>query len=113
MGLSLEFVVVSSGVSANKNRENDSKHKWKGKFVGGPNLRRMGDVEKFRTLIWCRTCAGWTTSSKMGKRSKNLCKTRDPRVAYQLEKLDQELKLKKISEGVLVVGRRVPITRQM
>ena len=57
----------------------------------------------------CRKCAGWTTSNKLRKRLKSQRKPRDPRVAYQLKKLEQGIRLRRISEGLFVVGRTVPI----
>ena len=34
--------------------------------MGGHHLHRVVDVEKVRTLIWCRKYAGWSASNKLG-----------------------------------------------
>ena len=64
------------------------------------HLQRIVDVDEVRTLFWCRKCAGWTTSNKMGRRLKNPCKARNPRVAYQLKKLEQGIRLSRISVSI-------------
>ena len=65
--------------------------------MGQHSPDRMVDVDTFRTLVWCRKCAGWTTSNKFGGRIKNSCRPMDPRVAYQFPNV--------MSEGRHVNGR--------
>ena len=72
-------------VNENRNREADNKHHL------------------------CRKCAGWITSNKLSKRVESQRKPRGPRVAYQLQKLEQGIQLRRISDGPFVVGRTVPI----
>ena len=61
-------------VSENRNRDIDNMHCWRDRFMGGSYLQRVVDVEKDRTLIWCRKSTGWTTSSRLVKRLRNHCK---------------------------------------
>ena len=57
------------------NRKADNNHRWKDGFMGGHHLQRIVDWDKVRTLIWCRTCAGWTTTNKLGKHQKSSMST--------------------------------------
>ena len=90
------------GVSRSIDRERRMKrHRWKDRFIGRHLLQRIVDVNKVRTLIWCRR-----------KSLKNPCSPMDPRVAHELRKLERRIRLGRISEGPHVVGRRVPITQR-
>ena len=46
--------------------------------------QRSVDVEKVRTLIWCRKCAAWASENRLGKRLRNVCKLGHARWSYQL-----------------------------
>ena len=61
----LDIAMVLSWSRQTKCREKDSKHRWKDKFMGGNHLQRIVDVHEVRNLIWCRACAGWTSSNNM------------------------------------------------
>ena len=85
--------------------------------MGGQHLRRVVDVGRVRTLIffWCRQFAGWVSESRLVKRPRDVCKSGDLNLAYQLRKLEQGYLFgrrmgKGPQEGVHVQGRRVPTT---
>ena len=46
--------------------------------------QRSVDVEKVRTLIWCRKCADWASENRLGKRLRDVSKPGDARLSYQL-----------------------------
>ena len=54
-----------------------------------------------RTLVWCRSCAGWVSEKSLGKRLRDNRKPGDSRLSYQLKRLEQGRRL----------GTRVPITK--
>ena len=53
-------------VNEHGNREADHKH-WKDRFFGGHLLQRIVDVDKVRTLIWCRKCTGWLQLARISE----------------------------------------------
>ena len=90
--------MVSSGSRRTKTGKQDSRHRGKDKFMGAHHLQRIVDVGKVRILVWCRKSSGWTTSDEIWKRLKNPCGPTNQRVAYQVQKLEQGMRLGRIAE---------------
>ena len=94
-------------IQANGKGEANNINRCRDRSMAGHHLPTVVGVYGLRMLIWCRKCPWWATSNGPRKRPNTPCKSRDPRVAYQLKELKQGLRLSRISEEPYVKRRRV------
>ena len=66
-------------------------------------LKRVGENTRHGwndTPVWCRRCAGYASECRLGKRLKDVCRSRDSRLAYHLRRLEQGYRLGRNIENV-------------
>ena len=68
-------------VTENDERGRNAWHRWKDKFVRVQHLQRAVDVGRVRTLIWCGRCAGRASENMSPKRSREVCRPGDSKLA--------------------------------